>query len=138
MLDAFNDKASELVVELMKDAGLSRLDLLFAAVITAFGNVIFLCLALFMVTLAKVVLTFTIAVGPLFVLCLAWRPTARFFDSWLSMILNAVVLAWFAMFALGLSAYMGEIIVRAIHEQGGFSGPAFSSPGHTRAGRRFA
>jgi type IV secretion system protein VirB6 len=53
-----------------------RLDLVFAAVVTAFGNVIFLCIALFVVTLAKLFLTFVIAVGPLFVLCLAWRPTA--------------------------------------------------------------
>jgi type IV secretion system protein VirB6 len=85
-----------------------RLDLVFAAVVTAFGNVIFLCIALFVVTLAKLFLTFVIAVGPLFVLCLAWRPTARFFDSWLSMVLNSVVLTWFAFFALGLSIYMGK------------------------------
>ena len=71
----------QLVVDLLKDACITRLDLLFAAVVTAFGNVIFLCLALFVVTLAKVFLTFTLAVGPLFILCLAWRPTARFFDS---------------------------------------------------------
>jgi type IV secretion system protein VirB6 len=75
-------------------------------------NVIFLCIALFVVTLAKVFLTFVIAVGPLFVLCLAWRPTARFFDSWLSMVLNAVVLTWFAFFALGLSAFMGDALCR--------------------------
>lgn len=126
VLDTFNDKASQLVVDLMKDAGITRLDLVFAAVVTAFGNVIFLCLALFVVTLAKVFMTFTIAVGPLFVLCLAWRPTARFFDSWLSMILNAVVMAWFAFFALGLSAHMGDALVQAIQDQGGFSGPTFN------------
>ena len=101
ILDAFNDKASQLVLDLLKDAGIMRLDLVFAAVITALGNVIFLCIALFVVTLAKVFLTFVIAVGPVFVLCLAWRPTARFFDSWLSMVLNAVVLTWFAFFVHG-------------------------------------
>lgn len=126
LLDAFNDKAGQLVVDLLKDAGITRLDLVFAAVVTAFGNVIFLCLALFVVTLAKVFLTFTIAIGPLFVLCLAWRPTARFFDSWLSMVLNSVVLAWFAFFALGLSAHMGERLVQAIQDQGGFVGPTFN------------
>ncbi|MBT9458665.1 MAG: type IV secretion system protein [Burkholderiaceae bacterium] len=126
VLDAFNERASQLVVDLLKDAGITRLDLLFAAVVTAFGNVIFLCLALFVVTLAKVFLTFTLAVGPLFILCLAWRPTARFFDSWLSMVLNAVVLAWFAFFSLGLSAYMGESLVHAINNQGGFLGPSFN------------
>lgn len=126
LLDEFNDKAGQLVVDLLKEAGITRLDLLFAAIVTAFGNVIFLCLALFVVTLAKVFLTFTLAVGPLFILCLAWRPTARFFDSWLSMVLNAVVLAWFSFFSLGLSAYMGDTLVLAIESQGGFLGPAFN------------
>jgi type IV secretion system protein VirB6 len=125
ILDAFNDKASQLVLDLLKDAGIMRLDLVFAAVITALGNVIFLCIALFVVTLAKVFLTFVIAVGPVFVLCLAWRPTARFFDSWLSMVLNAVVLTWFAFFALGLSAYMGDALVQAI------LGPAFNVVGES-------
>lgn len=131
ILDAFNEKASQLVLDLLKDAGIMRLDLMFAAVITAFGNVIFLCIAMFVVTLAKVFLTFVIAVGPLFVLCLAWRPTARFFDSWLSMLLNSVVLTWFAFFALGLSAYMGDALVQAIQDQGGFSGPTFNLVGES-------
>lgn len=126
LLDDFNERASQLVVDLLKDAGITRLDLVFAAVVTAFGNVIFLCLALFVVTLAKVFLNFTLAVGPLFILCLAWRPTARFFDSWLSMVLNAVVLAWFAFFSLGLSASMGERLVQVIQDQGGFLGPTFN------------
>lgn len=127
VLDAFNDRASQLVVDLMKEAGITRVDLLLAAVVTSFGNVIFLCIALFTVTLAKVFLTFVIAIGPLFVLSLAWKPTAKFFDSWLSMVLNAVVLAWFAFFALGLSASMGGALVRAIQDQGGLAGPTFNA-----------
>ncbi len=129
ILDSFNDKASQLVIDLLKDAGITRLDLMFAAVVTAFGNVIFLCIALFVVTLAKLLLTFVIAVGPIFVLCLAWRPTARFFDSWLSMLLNSVVLTWFAFFALGLSVYMGDAMVQAVQDQGGFQGPTFNVVG---------
>ncbi len=131
ILDAFNDKASRLVLDLMKDAGILRLDLVLAAVATAFGNVVFLCVALLVVTLAKIFMTFVIAIGPLFILCLAWRPTARFFDSWLSMVLNAVVLTWFAFFALGLSAHMGDALVQAIQDQGGFQGPAFNVVGES-------
>lgn len=126
LLDAFNDRASQLVLDLMKEAGITRLDLVFAAVVTAFGNVVFLCLALFVITLAKAFLSFTLAVGPLFILCLAWRPTARFFDSWLSAVLNSVVLAWFAFFALGLSTFIGDTMVLAIQSQGGFLGPEFN------------
>jgi type IV secretion system protein VirB6 len=123
LLDSFNDKASVLVTDLLKDAGITRLDLMLAAVVCSIANVVFLCIAMFVVTLAKLVLTFVIAVGPVFVLCLAWKPIARFFDSWLSMLLNAVVLTWFAFFALGLSVFMGQAMVNAVQVGGGFTGP---------------
>ena len=91
-LDAFNDNASKQVADIMKDAGITRLDLFFAAGVFSVGTIAFLCVAVFVVTLATVFLTFVIGIGPIFVLCLAWKPTQRFFDSWLSMLLNAVVL----------------------------------------------
>lgn len=126
LLDKFNDDASNQVADIMKEASMFRLDLLLAAAVFSFGSVIFLCIALFVVTLAKLFLTFVIAIGPIFVLSLAWRPTARFFDSWLSMVLNAVVLTWFAFFALGLSAFMGVSMFKAIQDGGGFLGATFN------------
>ena len=126
LLDKFNDDASSQVADIMKEASMFRLDLVLAAVVFSIGSVIFLCIALFVVTLSKLFLTFVIAVGPLFILCLAFRPTARFFDSWLSMVLNAVVLTWFAFFALGLSAFMGNQIFVAIQSGGGFLGATFN------------
>jgi type IV secretion system protein VirB6 len=126
LLDKFNDDASAQVADIMKEASMFRLDLMLAGAIFSIGSVLFLCIGLFVVTLAKLFLTFVIAVGPLFILCLAWRPTARFFDSWLSMVLNAVVLTWFAFFALGLSAYMGAAMFKAIADGGGFLGSTFN------------
>ncbi|HAX22018.1 MAG TPA: conjugal transfer protein TrbL [Hydrogenophaga sp.] len=126
LLDKFNDDASAQVADIMKEASMFRLDLVLAGAIFSIGSVLFLCIGLFVVTLAKLFLTFVIAVGPLFILCLAWRPTARFFDSWMSMVLNAVVLTWFAFFALGLSAFMGNQIFLAIHSGGGFLGSTFN------------
>jgi type IV secretion system protein VirB6 len=126
LLDKFNDDASKQVVDIMKEASMFRLDLFLAAAIFSLGSVVFLCIALFVVTLSKLFLTFVIAIGPLFILCLAWRPTARFFDSWLSMVLNAVVLTWFAFFALGLSAFMGVSMFKAIADGGGFLGGTFN------------
>lgn len=108
-----------------------RLDLFLAAAIFSVGSVIFLCIALFVVTLSKLFLTFVIAAGPLFLLCLPWRPTQRFFDSWLSMLLNAVVLTWFAFFALGISAFMGTSILKAIQDGGGFLGGTFNVLGES-------
>ena len=126
LLDKFNDDASAQVADIMKEASMFRLDLLLAAATFSIGSVLFLCVGLFVVTLAKLFLTFVIAIGPLFILCLAWRPTTRFFDSWLSMVLNAVVLTWFAFFALGLSAYMGAAMFKAILDGGGFLGGSFN------------
>lgn len=131
LLDAFNDRAGQLTLDLIRDAGITRLDLMFAAVVVSIGNVIFLIIALFVITLAKLFMTFVIAVGPLFILCLAWRPTARFFDSWLSMVLNAVVLTWFAFFALGLSVHMGDTMVQAVQGQGGIAGPNLNAIGES-------
>lgn len=131
LLDKFNDDASSQVADIMKEASMFRLDLLLAAAIFSIGSVAFLCIALFVVTLSKLFLTFVIAVGPLFILCLAWRPTQRFFDSWLSMVLNAVVLTWFAFFALGLSAFMGNQMFIAIQSGGGFLGGAFNVLGES-------
>jgi type IV secretion system protein VirB6 len=126
LLDKFNDDASAQVADIMKESSMFRLDLVLAAIAFSIGSVIFLCVGLFVVTLAKLFLTFVIAVGPLFILCLAWRPTARFFDSWLSMVLNAVVLTWFAFFALGLSTYIGAAMFKAILDGGGFLGGSFN------------
>jgi type IV secretion system protein VirB6 len=126
LLDKFNDDASAQVADIMKEASMFRLDLVLAGAIFSIGSVLFLCIGLFVVTLAKLFLTFVIAIGPLFILCLAWRPTARFFDSWLSMVLNAVVLTWFAFFALGLSTYMGAAMFKAIIDGGGFLGGTFN------------
>jgi type IV secretion system protein VirB6 len=109
LLDKFDDDASAQVADIMKEAGMFRLDLVLAAAIFSIGSVCFLCIGLFVVTLAKLFLTFVIAVGPLFILCLAWRPTARFFDSWLSMVLN-----------------MGAAMFKAIFDGGGFLGATFN------------
>lgn len=126
LLDRFNDDASKQTADIMMDAGITRPDLLFAAVVFSIGSVVFLCVTVFVVTLTHVFLNFVIAIGPLFVLALAWKPTQRFFDSWMSMVLNAVVLTWFAFFALGLSAYLGQEIFKAIEDAGGFQGPTLN------------
>lgn len=122
LLDTFNDSASAQTADIMKEAGITRLDLVLAAVVFSIGSVAFLCIGVFVVTLSTVFMNFVIGVGPVFMLCLAWKPTQRFFDSWLSMLLNAVVLTWFAFFALGLSTYLGDQMFLAIQRAGGFLG----------------
>lgn len=131
LLDEFNDSANAQVADLMKEAGITRLDLLLAATVFSIGSVAFLCIAVFVVTLSTVFMNFVIGVGPLFVLCLAFKPTQRFFDSWLSMLLNAVVLTWFAFFALGLSTYLGREMFIGIESAGGFLGTTLNALGES-------
>ncbi len=42
------------------------------------------------------------------------------------MLLNAVVLAWFSFFALGLSTHIGNLVIKAIQDQGGMAGPTIN------------
>ncbi|MBZ8143146.1 conjugal transfer protein TrbL [Rubrivivax gelatinosus] len=123
LLDEFNTSASKQTFDILKEASLLRLDLVFATIAFAFGSVAFLCIAVFVVTLSTALLTFVLGIGPVFVFALAWKPTQRFFDSWVSMLLNAVVLTWFSFFTLGLSTYLGREVFLAIEEGGGFLGP---------------
>ena len=131
LLDAFSDQATTQVSQIIRDAGVFRLDLFLAAGLFAVGTIVYLCVGLFVVTLSKLLLAFVIAVGPVFVFCLAWRPTQRFFDSWLSMVLNTVVLTWFAFFALGLSNFVGTHVFAAIQAGGGFLGTTFNALGES-------
>lgn len=131
LLDQFSDEASRQVSDIMMQAGITRTDLLLAALLFSFGSVLFTGIALFVVTLAKVISCFVIAIGPLFILCLAWRPTQRFFDSWLSMLLNSAVLAWIAFFSLGISTFLGNSIFGAINAGGGFLGDNFNVLGES-------
>lgn len=119
-LDAANNRADELVKDLWKEAGWQRLDLFAAAVIFGLGNAIFLIVGAYVTLLSKVVLTFALAIGPIAILCLMFKPTARFFDSWLSLMLSAIVLAWFVFFALGLSFYVAQETTKAIAISGAF------------------
>ncbi|MEO8924562.1 MAG: type IV secretion system protein [Caldimonas sp.] len=120
-LDAANDQANSLLVALWGDAGITRLDLVLASVLFALGTVIFLVLGAFVALLSKVILAFTMAIGPIAVLCLMFRVTAKFFDAWLSTVMSAVVLAWFVFFALGLSFFVAQELLRTMDASHAFA-----------------
>ena len=119
-LDLANNAANEQLALLWKDAGMFRLDLVVASLLFSLGTTIFLVLGAFVGLLGKLILTFALAIGPLAILCLLFKSTARFFDSWLSFILSAVVLSWFVFFALGMSLFVSDRVVRAIATGGAF------------------
>jgi type IV secretion system protein VirB6 len=119
-LDLANTAANEQLALLWKDAGLFRLDLVLASLLFSLGTTIFLVLGAFVALLGKLILTFALAIGPLAILCLLFKPTARFFDSWVSFVLSAVVLSWFVFFALGMSLYVSDRVVAAIADGSAF------------------
>jgi type IV secretion system protein VirB6 len=119
-LDLANTAANEQLALLWKDAGVFRLDLVLASLLFSLGTTIFLVLGAFVALLGKLILTFALAIGPLAILCLLFKPTARFFDSWLSFVLSAVVLSWFVFFALGMSLYVSDRVVAAIADGSAF------------------
>jgi len=119
-LDLANTAANEQLALLWKDAGMFRLDLVLASLLFSLGTTIFLVLGAFVALLGKLILTFALAIGPMAILCLLFKPTARFFDSWLSFVLSAVVLSWFVFFALGTSLYVSDRVVSAIADGSAF------------------
>lgn len=132
-LDLANTAANEQLALLWKDAGMFRLDLVLASLLFSLGTTIFLVLGAFVALLGKLILTFALAIGPLAILGLLFKPTARFFDSWLSFILSAVVLSWLVFFALGMSLYVSDRVVAAIADSSAFTGGVADSVGALEA-----
>lgn len=120
-LDAANNRANDLLTILWNDAGITRLDLVFASVLFSLGTVIFLVLGAFVALLSKVILAFTLAIGPIAILCLMFRVSAKFFDAWLSTVMSAVVLSWFVFFALGLSFFVVQSLIQLMRDSGAFA-----------------
>lgn len=132
-LDLANTAANEQLALLWKDASMFRLDLVLASVLFSLGTTIFLVLGAFVGLLGKLILTFALAVGPMAILCLLSKSTARFFDSWLSFVLSAVVLSWFVFFALGMSLYVSGRVIAAIRDGTAFVGGIPGSVGALEA-----
>ena len=132
-LDLANNAANQQLALLWKDAGMFRLDLVVASLLFSLGTTIFLVLGAFVGLLGKLTLTFALAIGPLAILCLLFKSTARFFDSWLSFILSAIVLSWFVFFALGMSLFVSDRVVRAIATGGAFVAAAPDAVGALEA-----
>ena len=120
-LDTANNQANDILKDLWRDASMWRLDLVFASVLFSTGTVVFLVMGAFVTVLSKVMLTFALALGPVAILCLMFKPTSKFFDSWLSLVLSAVVLAWFVFFALGLSFFVAQSLLKGMQASGAFT-----------------
>ena len=120
-LDAANASASALLNDLWKDAGILRLDLFLAGFMFSLGLCVLLLVGGVVTLMAKMFMAFALAIGPVAILCLMFKPSAKFFDAWLSVAMSSAVLSWFVFFALGLALFINDELVKTVAASGAFS-----------------
>lgn len=97
LLDDSLKRCFELAGTLMEKAGASgwsvgkALGLVIAAIIVACCSIIITVLGGATIIAAKFSLAVMFAIGPLFIMCLMWPVTAKFFDSWFSQVVNYII-----------------------------------------------
>ncbi|MBN3787512.1 type IV secretion system protein [Burkholderia sp. Ac-20353] len=91
-------------------------------VVAALGGAIFLIVLAFEVMMARVLLELVLALGPIFIACAAFAPTARFFEAWTAKIANYALLQVLvaAFLGIALTAFSADLV--SFHATG-------SSPG---------
>jgi type IV secretion system protein VirB6 len=108
LVDAYDAQVESLVVTLGKDLmqiapPFVNFPNLYAMVMVSLGGCFFEVCLLAVACFAKIVLTLTLSLGPLFILTLLFAATQRFFNAWLSKLLSAVMLSSVTFFLAGLS-----------------------------------
>jgi type IV secretion system protein VirB6 len=113
-MDAYFDKATH------EGLGLSMIAAAFAdfacGLIAALGGAIFLIVLAFEVVMSRMLLDLVLGLGPLFIACAAFGPTARFFEAWTAKVANyallqVLVAAFLGMALSAFSAYLAPLHV---------------------------
>jgi type IV secretion system protein VirB6 len=115
--DTFNQAASDLAAQAAMDGIIKNFTPLLAvacALMFAFASVIFLTCALCVVLFTKVISSFLLAVGPIFILTLMFQSTRQYFFNWLGALLGSVVLTWIVFFILGFTLNLNVRMVGGI------------------------
>jgi type IV secretion system protein VirB6 len=108
LVDQYDAQVETVVSQLAKDAlqvtpPFVNFPNLFAIVLISLGGCVFEVCVLAVTCFSKIMLTLALAVGPIFILCLIFPSTVKFFDAWLSKLLSAVMLSAITFFLAGLS-----------------------------------
>lgn len=120
-LDDCLKRSATVVANIWRDAGITRLDLVWASALLWLGTTVFVVVGTLVTLVSKMVLAFGMALGPICILALLFKPTAKYFDSWVSFCLSAVVIAWFSFFALGLSFFVATDLMATLNRSRAFS-----------------
>jgi len=108
LIDAYDAQVETVVATLAKDVvqiapPFVNFPNLFAIVLISLGGCFFEVCMLAVACFSKIILTLALSVGPIFVLCLMFTATSKFFDAWLSKLLSAVLLCAITFFLAGFS-----------------------------------
>lgn len=109
VMDAYFDKATH---EGFSPGGLAAAigDFL-CGLVAALGGSIFLIVLAFEVVMARMLLDLVLALGPVFIACAAFSPTARFFEAWTAKVVNYALLQVLvaAFLGMALTAFSADL-----------------------------
>jgi len=99
VVDAYFDKATH---EGLSMSGIvAGIGDLACGLVAAFGGAIFLIVLAVEVLMARMLLNLVLALGPVFIACAAFSPTARFFEAWTAKVVN------YALLQILIAAFLG-------------------------------
>lgn len=110
VLDMFDAKGVEMALVIM-GRGVSLLpwggwlDVITGLIVFAANAVLLLVCGGFVV-MAKVATAFVLGLGPIFIACFAFPPTAKFFDAWVGKVANYLLLTVILAFSVSLSIFI--------------------------------
>ncbi|MBN3846109.1 type IV secretion system protein [Paraburkholderia sp. Ac-20342] len=116
VMDAYFDKATH---EGFSPSGLAAAigDFL-CGLVAALGGSIFLIVLAFEVVMARMLLDLVLGLGPVFIACAAFSPTARFFEAWTAKVVNYALLQVLVAAFLGMALTAFSTNLTALHATG--------------------
>ncbi|WP_186178534.1 type IV secretion system protein [Burkholderia gladioli] len=109
VLDAYSEKATH---EGLSPSGLAAaIGDIVCGFIAAVGGSIFLIVLAFEVVMGRMLLDLVLGIGPFFIACAAFAPTARFFEAWTAKVANYALLQVLvaAFLGMALTAFSTEL-----------------------------
>ena len=109
VLDAYSEKATH---EGLSPSGLAAaIGDIVCGFVAAVGGSIFLIVLAFEVVMGRMLLDLVLGIGPIFIACAAFAPTARFFEAWTAKIANYALLQVLvaAFLGMALTAFSTEL-----------------------------
>jgi type IV secretion system protein VirB6 len=124
VLDAYSEKATH---EGLSPSGLAAaIGDIVCGFVAAVGGSIFLIVLAFEVVMGRMLLDLVLGIGPIFIACAAFAPTARFFEAWTAKVAN------YALLQVLVAAFLGMALTAFSTELAPFQ-VATSAPGTNAA-----